>query len=129
MDKIALACLAEESDVAIVGGRLGHHEIGYLLSVDLHALNVEEYVQGWKRGVVVDWTGASCFFGCFFHLEMASMRGHLHDFFRALTGEMTETMVRNLGTSAEQPKASTALATGVADRWLVGSYGTTADGS
>ena len=134
-DKIAQTHLAEESDGAIVGGRLAHHEIGRVFSVDLHALDVEEYVQGWKRLVDVHLMGsvavafASCFFRWFFHLELASMRGHLHDFFTASTYQVTTTMVLNLGTSAEQPKAVTALATGVTDRGLVGPYGTTAYGS
>ena len=64
----------------------------------------------------------------FFHLEMASMCGHLHDFVTASTDEMTAMVVSNLGTSAEQPTAMTALATCGTDPRLVGSYGTTADG-
>ena len=92
-----------------------------MLSVNLHALDVEEDVQGWKRAVVH-------VLGYFFNLEIASMRRHLHNFFAAATDEMTATMVPNGDTSAEQTKAMMALPAGVAERRSVGSDGTSADG-
>ena len=86
-----------------------------MFSVHLHALDVEENVQGWKRFVVVidltELATTSHFFRCFLYLETALMGGHVHDFFTASTDQVTTTMVSNLGTSAEQPTAMTALAT------------------
>ena len=82
-------------------------------------------MQGWKKGVVFVVVGG---LGCFFCLEISSMRRHLHDFFTASADEMTAMMVPNGGTYTEQTKAMRALTTGVADRRLVGSDGMTADG-